>query len=117
MGAKQVRRRAHEADISERTLKRAKQMLGIKSEKESDGSWTWILPSKEGQEGQAPTPGPLGTVGTLGKAANIKLFESAYLSEGDQGGQEGRGGHDEGAITATRTAQDATCATRGTRTG
>ena len=93
MGAKQVRRSVHEGDISERTLNRAKQMLGIKSEKESDGSWTWILPSKGGEEGQGPTAGPLGTVGTLGKDANVKQFESAYLKQEGQGCQEGQADH------------------------
>jgi hypothetical protein len=98
MGAKQVRRSAHQADISERTLKRAKQILGIKSEKESDGSWTWILPSKGGEEGQAPTPDPLGPVGPLAKDANVNQFESAYLREEGQGGQEGQGNHERGCI-------------------
>jgi hypothetical protein len=38
MGAKQVKKSADEADISGRTLKRAKQILRIKSKKEGDRS-------------------------------------------------------------------------------
>jgi hypothetical protein len=38
MGAKQVKKSADEADISRRTLKRAKQILRIKSKKEGDRS-------------------------------------------------------------------------------
>ena len=44
MAAKQVKKNAREADIAERTLKKAKQTLRVKSEKESDGSWTWSFP-------------------------------------------------------------------------
>src|SRR5215218_984765 len=44
VSAKAIKKSAREAEISERTLRRAKQMLGVRSEKESDGSWTWSLP-------------------------------------------------------------------------
>jgi hypothetical protein len=88
VSANAVKRSAREADISERTLKRAKQALGVKSEKESDGSWTWSLPSEKTEGGQTSTTGTLGTVGPLGKDANPEPDDSAYLREEGQGGQE-----------------------------
>ncbi len=90
MAAKQVKKNARDADISERTLKRAKADLRVKSTKEGDGSWTWSLPpgSKEAKEGQSANPGPLGTVGPL---AGSQGTDSPYLSEEGQGGQGGQG--------------------------
>ena len=87
MAAKQVKKNAREADIAERTLKRAKAALGIRSEKESDGSWTWSLPPKLAEGGQTSTDGSLGTVG---KDANPEPEDSAYLREEGQGGQGGQ---------------------------
>ncbi|MBA2712573.1 MAG: AAA family ATPase, partial [Rubrobacteraceae bacterium] len=52
--AKAIKKSAREAEISERTLRRAKQVLGVKSEKEGDGSWTWSLPDKEPEGGHVP---------------------------------------------------------------
>jgi hypothetical protein len=46
VAAKRVKKDAGSADISERTLKRAKQALCVASHKESDGSWIWSLPDK-----------------------------------------------------------------------
>jgi hypothetical protein len=91
MAMKIVERNAREAGISPRTLKRAKQAMGVKSVKESDGSWTWSLPDKATEGGQASTAGTLGTVGPLGKEANPKPGDSAYLWEEGQGGQEVQG--------------------------
>ena len=91
VAAERVKEDAHGAGVSERTLKRAKRALGVVSEKEGDGSWSWVLPEGESQGGQATT---LGTVGPLGKDANVKQFESAYLKEEGQGGQEGQPDHD-----------------------
>lgn len=84
MTARQVKKNARDADVSERTLKRAKQALGVKSEKENDGSWTWSLPLKEAKGGQPSTVGPVGTLGPL------EDDKSAYLSEEGQGGQGGQ---------------------------
>src|SRR5215217_605239 len=55
MAARQVKKNAVEADVSERTLKRAKAALGVISTKEADGSWTWSLPVK-GPKGTMPSP-------------------------------------------------------------
>ena len=90
MAAEQVRKDARATGVSERTLKRAKRNLGVRSEKEGDGSWIWVLPEREVEEGQAPSAGTLGTVGTLGKGANPRSDSAAYLREEGQGGQEGQ---------------------------
>jgi hypothetical protein len=85
VSAKAIKKSAKDADISERTLRRAKQVLGVRSEKESDGSWTWSLPSKEGEGGHTSY---VGSLGPLGNDANRKADNSAYLREEGQGGQE-----------------------------
>jgi hypothetical protein len=87
VSARTIKKNAREAEISERTLRRAKQVLGVRSEKESDGSWTWGLPDRESDEGQAAT---VGNVGPLGNIANLEPDDSAYLREEVQGGQDGQ---------------------------
>jgi hypothetical protein len=51
METKTIRRKAHELGISDRTLDRAKQRLGVVSKKSgfgSDGVWTWrLIPPKD----------------------------------------------------------------------
>lgn len=91
VAAKAIKKSAREAEISERTLRRAKQVLGVKSQKESDGSWTWSLPDKGSEGGHTPT---VGNVGSLGKDANPEREDSAYLGEEVQGGQEVHGDHE-----------------------
>jgi hypothetical protein len=51
----QVKEQARDAGISEFTLKRAKSALGVISEKEGDGSWSWRLPD-QASKGIADTP-------------------------------------------------------------
>ena len=97
MAAERAEKDARGAGVSARTLKRAKRELGVVSKKEGNGSWSWALPKGEVQGGQAATHGTLGTVGTpgpLGKDANVKMFESAYLKEVGQGGKEGQADHE-----------------------
>jgi hypothetical protein len=94
VAAELVKKDARAAGVSERTLKRAKRALGVGSEKEGDGTWSWVPPDEGAEGGQAPTAGTLGTVGPLGKDANVKQFESAYLKEEGQGGQEGQADHE-----------------------
>ena len=45
--SQQVKKDAKDASISEATLRRAKTSLGVVSEKEADGSWSWRLPDHE----------------------------------------------------------------------
>ena len=88
--AERVEDDARGAQISMRTLKRAKRALGVKSRKRGD-VWYWELPQETREEGQSPTVGTLGTVGPLGNNAKDVPAESAYLREGGQGCQEGQG--------------------------
>jgi hypothetical protein len=50
--SKRVKAEAREADISEATLRRAKDALRIKVRKDHDGPWYWSLPTKDAQAGQ-----------------------------------------------------------------
>ena len=90
MAAKQVKKNADEADVSQRTLKRAKAALGVISTKETDGSWTWSLPVKEVKGDHALTDGPLGTLGPLDRDGPLEDEKYRYLSEEGQGGQGGQ---------------------------
>lgn len=87
MAAKQVKKNACEADIAERTLKRAKADLRVKSTKEGDGSWVWSLSPKEAEEGQPSSVGPVGTLGPLDEDGPLEGGNLAYLPEEGQGGQ------------------------------
>ncbi len=87
VAAERVKKDARGADVSGRTLKRAKRALGVGSEKDGDGPWSWVLPDKEVEGGHSPNAGTLGTVGILRKDANLQKAESAYLKEEGQGGQ------------------------------
>jgi hypothetical protein len=55
--SKAVKEEASEVGISEITLKRAKRELGVRSEKEADGSWTWRLPQDKGDQRESNTEG------------------------------------------------------------
>jgi hypothetical protein len=90
--AEQVEKDARGAQISMRTLKRAKRQLGVKSRKQGD-VWYWVLTQEKSEESYSSTVGTLGTVGPLGKDANPELANSAYLREESQGCQEGQGDH------------------------
>jgi hypothetical protein len=91
--AEDVLARAKECGISERTLKRAKQELGVRAAKSGwDGAWTWTLP-QEGQTARDTQP-----IGPLGQ----KTADSQCSSEGGQGSPAGplgdaaasQGGHE-----------------------
>jgi len=90
MAAKQVKKNARDADIAERTLKRAKAELRVSSDRKGDGSWVWSLPLKEAKGGQPSTVGPVGPVGPLEGDGSIDNENTAYLREEGQGGQEGQ---------------------------
>jgi hypothetical protein len=91
VAAEQVEKDARGAQISMRTLRRAKRELGVKSRKQSD-AWYWVLPPEKREENHSTTVGTLGTVGPLGKDANFEPANSAYLRQEDQGCQEGQDG-------------------------
>ncbi len=88
--AKRVQKDGRDAGIAERTLNRAKRRLGVRSERESDGSWTWVMPrsNEEEKDGQPPDQDDLGNLGSLGEEADI--------DEGDGlGCQDGQHEHDD----------------------
>jgi hypothetical protein len=90
--SKELETRARNAGISDRTLKRAKQALGVKAVRDgATGAWYCILPhefeeiGQEGQDPSTPVHGPLGPLNPL--SAPSERTESK--TEG-QGGQEGQ---------------------------
>jgi hypothetical protein len=93
VAAEQVEKDARGAQISVRTLKRAKKALGVRSRKQGD-VWNWVLAKEKPEEGHSPNVGALGTVGLLAKDANPEPANSAYLQEEGQGCQEGQGDHE-----------------------
>jgi hypothetical protein len=98
MWAKQVFKDARDAGISEKTLRRAKAAISVRSEKIGVEGWQWSMPPKAAEEGHA---NPVGHVGHVGHVRNGHPENSPYLSEGgqhSQGGQHGQGaqGGDEG---------------------
>jgi hypothetical protein len=83
--SKAVTKEAREARISEITLKRAKSELGVRSEKEAEGSWSWRLPESKGiKGGQAPKDDLLDPLESLPN--KWPLLESQE-DQGDQGDQ------------------------------
>ena len=67
--AKQIKREASDAGHAERTLKRAKQALGVEATKDGyQGKWVWTLPSKgakDAKEGKGGQDFRTGNDGTL----------------------------------------------------
>jgi hypothetical protein len=82
--AKQVYNDARDAGVTERTLRRAKDALRVKSEKIGTEGWSWSLPSEGGPGGN------VGQVGQVGHVQHARSENPLYLSEDGQGGQ---GGH------------------------
>jgi len=89
VAAEQVEKDARRAQISMRTLKRAKRALGVRSRKQGN-VWFWELAQEKSEEDHFPNVGMLGTVGPLGKDANPNPAKSAQLREEGQGGHEPR---------------------------
>ncbi len=92
--AKPIKRLADQAGIAERTLRRAKERLGVKTRKTSAGPWEWQL--REGGQPQDEdgyvAGGPhLGHVGPLGRLPSSTTYNKRASSreslEGGQGGQ------------------------------
>jgi len=86
--SKAVNKEARDADISEITLKRAKSELGVRSEKEADGSWTWRLPEGKGIEGaQAPKDDPLDPLESPSATEPLSARQEGQGDQEAQGGQ------------------------------
>ncbi len=92
---RQIEKDYRAAGVKERTLRRAKKELGVHSERESDGSWTWSLPRIE-TVGVRTVPG--GNVGSVGNLAGDVGDKSSYLSEDGQGCQDDQGSQEEMCI-------------------
>lgn len=89
MHSKSVKKEAYDADIRERTLKRAKAALGVRSVKEGDGSWSWHLPGAEKRQGtHTADDGPVGPLGP------VPIDTGVSVGQGGQPGQEGQASGD-----------------------
>lgn len=97
----QVLKNGRQAGISEPTLRRAKNALKVRSEKEGDGSWSWRLPDlgegKTAKDDHTQKDDRLDHLGKvikadhldhLGKLAPENSFKSPYVSEDNQGNQD-----------------------------
>jgi len=82
--SKQVQKDAREADVTEITLKRAKAALGIRSEKQGDGSWAWALPKGDRQP-HTSQDDPLDLLDPLPTDKPDSRGEGEQGSQGDQG--------------------------------
>jgi AAA domain-containing protein len=82
----QVKKDAREAGISEMTLKRAKSALGVRSEKEADGTWSWRLPESKGLKGSQASEDDL-----LDPLEPLPTTASLPASQEDQGDQQAQG--------------------------
>jgi len=90
--SKELATRAQNAGIADRTLRRAKQALGVKAIRDgTTGTWHCILPpecvdiGQEGQDMPPPDHGPLGLLDPL-EVSN----DGTHSRPGGQGGQEGQ---------------------------
>jgi hypothetical protein len=75
VAANELEERAEQVGLSNRTLKRAKKDLGVRSSKSrdsEDGRWYWRLPGPEPTSGPDPEGEILGTDGFLGPLADEK---------------------------------------------
>jgi hypothetical protein len=100
--SKQVLKEAREAEIATITLKRAKNALGVRSQKEGDGSWLWALPTKS-RSSKASQDEPLDTLDPLPKdkldsgdrdgkvRGSHEPLEESTVDKQDSGSREGQG--------------------------
>ncbi len=91
--SKEIKKEARAADISEITLKRAKGALGVRSEKQGDGSWSWALPPRKGNEGDQGVPFPKDdpddSLDSLPANKPDVVMQGDQDDQGDQGHQAG----------------------------
>jgi putative DNA primase/helicase len=99
--AKRVYTDARDAGISERTLRRAKDALRVKSEKVGTEGWAWSLPSEDDHGGKVGHVGHVGHVQNAGTENSLYISEGVQDGQGVQGGQDGHVGHEGGHLSAT----------------
>src|SRR5215208_350969 len=80
--SKRVKAEAREADITEATLRRAKDALRIKPYKDGEGPWMWSLPTKDAQGAQHER------LERLEQVRKISSPDSAYVKEDAQDAQD-----------------------------
>ena len=85
--SKRVKAEAREADITEATLRRAKDALRIETKKDGEGPWYWYLPTKDAQHAQHEQ------VEHLEQVRKIHNPESAYVKEDAHVGQDAHVAH------------------------
>jgi hypothetical protein len=92
--AKAIFEEAEQVDISKATLKRAKAELGARSEKESDGSWTWRLPEGKGVKvHRSRDDDPLDPLEPLDASEGRSALEEGQADQGHQGDRARDGEH------------------------
>jgi hypothetical protein len=90
--AKEIEKARRDAGISERTLRRAREDLGIKPQKNGlNGAWTWELP----QDVHPLTPVQDGHAVEDGRPyiPNVAIFDSRAINKGSDTHPEGQDGH------------------------
>lgn len=96
--SRELMKRAREAGISERTLKRARRSMGVQRDKDgATGAWYCSLPPDFAPIVEEDLGCPTGILGTLGHLRSNQKEEGqgGQLGQGDQEGQEG---HQNGVI-------------------
>jgi hypothetical protein len=93
----EVKKAASAAGVTDRTLRRAKDKIGVQNIKSAyKGPWVWRLPEDDEEVGQTLGLGHLGKkqekLGHLGKVSSTKLanLEVYQKSSSDEGGQASR---------------------------
>jgi hypothetical protein len=87
--SKQVKAKAREADITEITLRRAKEALRIKPRKDGEGPWYWELPPQRDHHEQHEQ------VDHLDQVRITQPKKTAYVKEDDQDAQDAHVGRDD----------------------
>jgi hypothetical protein len=101
----QVKKEARKAEISEATLRRAKGMIGVRSVKEADGSWSWLLPESvqvsQGPHGEhldhvehLPIDKPNSNHKQENQGAHHEHLRESRINEPNTGRREGQGAQD-----------------------
>jgi len=96
MWAKQVYKEAHDAGVSDASLRRAKAVLRVRSQKVGTDGWQWSLPEKHDPD--PPDDGQKEHVEHVEHLQNFKNEDpenSAYIREGAQGAQGAQVGFDD----------------------
>ena len=106
---KVLKKEAREADISEATLRRAKEALGVRANKEGDGSWSWAFEGAD-REGKDTQDEPQDT--EVSEDAHLEHLEPLPLDKPSSEAQREQGAQE---VQGTQTPEDAHLADRVSR--